>query len=161
MLAEVLGGLPNAAEKMIRFVSLGGVRMRMGILSFIVALTLVTSAAFGGGPDISCKSAVVDSVVVDDDKIVLIFSGRCELHLMDSKLPPDQGKYKSVETDVEHCVVTIVRRYETGPFKSWKDACDKALALNGKKAFLDLQGTITIDNERVVSVRATGYNFAP
>jgi hypothetical protein len=133
--------------------------------AFILILALATAAVFAGGPEIRCQSAAVENVVTDETKVILIVSGRCELFLVDSKLPAAQGEARFVSTDLEHCVITLVRRsqqdLEGQGFKSWKDCCDRAKALSGQKALLDLQGQIAIDSARVVSVRALGYGFAP
>ena len=138
--------------------------MRFAFYAFLFASALFNAAAFGGGPDSRCQDARIETVSADESKIVLIISGRCELFLVDSQLPPREGSAKFVGTDLEHCVVTLVRRNEALEgmgFKSWKDCCDRATALSGKQAWLDLQGAVTIDAARVVLVRATAFGFGP
>ena len=135
--------------------------MRISVVVAVLAVLFSANLALAGGPDLRCKNASVESVEVDDSKIVMIVSGRCEMFLVDSKLPEKEGSAKFVATDLSHCVVTYVLQNEQlkGMNFSWKQFCEKAKSLVGKSAWLDLQGTVTVDSARVVSVRATGYGM--
>ncbi len=138
--------------------------MRFTFLASIIILALTGPASFGGGPDVRCKSALIESVVTDETRVILMVSGRCELFLVDSKLPLSEGNAKFVTTDMEHCVITLVRRndaMEGMGFKDWKDCCQKTKALTNKRMWLDFQGSCTIDSAQLVSIRATAYSFAP
>lgn len=118
--------------------------------------------AVAGGPDLRSRAATVNYVTTDESKIVLILSGRCEVFLSDLSLPPEKGNARMVETDLENCVITIVRRDEKGSgYSSWKEHCDKAKSLIGKQALCDFQGTISVENAKVSAVRATASAFAP
>ena len=134
--------------------------MRHLLLTASLILFGLTQTVFGGGPDVRTKDATVECVISDDAKIVMIISGRCELFLSDSALPAEKGNAKFVETDMRHCVVTIARRDQPGTgYDSWQTHCKNANALIGKAAWMDLQGSITIDRAMVAAVGAHASAF--
>jgi hypothetical protein len=137
-----------------------GGSMRHLLITASLTLFGLTSTVFGGGPDVRTKNATVESVISDDAKIVMIVSGRCELFLSDSALPAEKGNAKFVETDMRHCVVTIMRRDISGSgYENWDAHCENAKSLIGKSAWMDLQGSITVDRSIVAAVRAHAATF--
>ena len=126
---------------------------------FIIALLpLLPVAAMAGGPSIRCRSASVEYVAADQFKIVMIVNGRCELFLSDEN--QGENRARMIDTDMRHCAITIVRNDVDGSgYTNWDEHCEKARSLAGKKARLDLQGTITIDQAQVAAVRATTSGF--
>ncbi len=134
--------------------------MRFAILIGCL-LVFVTQSAFAGGPDLHAKAVTVNQVIVDDTKMVLILSGPCEMFLIDLSLPQAQGTARMVRSDLKNCVVTIVRHdADAGSgYTNWKDHCDKAKSLEGKQAWFDLQGPITVDNAKIVSMQARASGF--
>ena len=136
--------------------------MRFSMILATLAVIFSTNLALAGGPDIRSKNASIESVEVDDKKIVMIVSGHFELfYLADSKedgVPTE----KSVPVVLSHCVVTFIRGsdVEVKNMKiEWKEFCEKVKSFVGKSAWLDLQGSVTIDSQNVVSVRATSYRI--
>lgn len=125
-------------------------------------LLCLAMSGFGGGPDVRTKNATVEHVVTDAAKIVLIVSGQCEVFLSDAAMPAEQGNARFVVTDMRHCVVTIMRNDQPGSgYDDWQTHCKNAESLIGQSAWMDLQGTATIERSVVAAVHADTSRFGP
>jgi len=107
------------------------------------------------------KACTVEKVEVDDEKIVLTVSGRCSLSLPD----PDRekGGGKSVETLMDHCVITMNRKDLRLHLRlegdKWPEYQKVARALAGKTARMQLRAVVTLDHGRVDAMRCTSVLF--
>src|SRR5262249_48719103 len=103
----------------------------------------------------------VDAVEADEDKVVFTVSGRGQLELPDAD---HQGAAKFVDTKLERCVITIPRKDipAVNVSGSWADYQARAKALAGKAAWIQVRGTITIDDRtRIAAVRCNSAVWGP
>jgi hypothetical protein len=124
----------------------------------VMLLAVGAARAEAGGPTIEMKDCTVHKVEAEGNKVVFTVSGRCALLVPD----PDRekGRMKWVDTTLERCVITAVdgEVYRT---ETWAEYQDRAKALAGKTAWMQLRGATTLDDGRVASVRCTSALFGP
>ena len=124
----------------------------------VLLLAVGAARAAAGGPTLEMKDCTVHKAEAEGNTVVFTVSGRCALLVPD----PDreQGRMRWSETTLERCVITAVdgEVYRT---ETWAEYQARARALAGKTAWMQLRGSATLDEGRVVSVRCTSALFGP
>src|SRR5262249_8416863 len=128
--------------------------------SMIAVLLLAVGAARAeaGGPTIEMKDCTVHKVEAEGNKVVFTVSGRCALLVPD----PDRekGRMKWVDTTLGQGVITTVDG-EGDRTETRAEYKERAKALAGKTAWMQLRGATTLDDGRIASVRCTSALFGP
>src|SRR5262249_42269156 len=108
----------------------------------LLFLTLGAAPAEAGGPTIEMKACTVHRVEAGANKVVFTVSGRCALALPDPD--KEKGRLKWVDTTLERCVITVVQG-EVYWTDTWAEYQAAAKAIEGKAAWMQLRGAITLD----------------
>ena len=124
----------------------------------VVLLAVGAARTEAGGPTLEMKDCTVHKVEGEGNTVVFTVSGRCALLVPD----PDreQGRMKWVDTTLQWCAITAVdgEVYRT---ETWAEYQERAKALAGKTAWMQLRGGTTVDDGRIASVRCTSALFGP
>ena len=110
------------------------------------------------GPTREMKDCTVHKVEAEGNKVVFTVSGRCALLVPDPDL--GAGRRTWADTALERCVITAADGERYGG-ETWAEYRERAEALAGKTAWMQLRGATTPDDGRAASVRRTSAPFGP